>query len=66
MSARSCRWSAAPAMRYDPLPKAFVSRRRRLAFAYHDGAGLVRLDFAQARALRAAQDGKPLMLAPET
>jgi len=54
------------AMRYDPLPKAFVSRRRRLSFAYHDGAGLVRLDFAQALALQAAQDGKPLMLAPET
>jgi hypothetical protein len=38
-------------MRYDPLPAKFVSHRRRLSFAYHDGTALVRLDFAAARAL---------------
>jgi hypothetical protein len=37
--------------RYDPLPARFMSRRRSLAFAYHDGASVVRLDFAAARAL---------------
>jgi hypothetical protein len=37
--------------RYDPVPARFVSRRRKLAFAYHDGARTVRLDFAAARAL---------------
>ena len=36
---------------YDPLPAPMVSRRRRLAFVYHDGRSLVRLDFAAARAL---------------
>lgn len=38
-------------MRYDPLPERLVSRRRSLAFAYHDGAALRRLAFAEARAL---------------
>jgi hypothetical protein len=38
-------------MRYDPLPEKLVSRRRHLNFAYHDGAQLVRLAFAEARAL---------------
>jgi hypothetical protein len=38
-------------MRYDPLPEKLVSRRRHLRFAYHDGAQLVRLTFAEARAL---------------
>jgi hypothetical protein len=38
-------------LRYDPLPEKFVSRRRRLAFAYHDGRAVVRLDFAAARGL---------------
>jgi hypothetical protein len=37
--------------RYDPLPARFISRRRKLAFAYHDGARTVRLDFAAARGL---------------
>lgn len=37
--------------RYDPLPTRFVSRRRKLAFAYHDGAETIMLDFAAARAL---------------
>ncbi len=40
-------------LRYDPLPERMVSRRRRLHFVYHDGAGLQRLDFAAARALPA-------------
>jgi hypothetical protein len=38
-------------MRYDPLPEKLVSRRRHLMFVYHDGAKLVRLGFAEARAL---------------
>jgi hypothetical protein len=38
-------------MRYDPLPARMVSHRRRLAFVYHDGQGLMRLQFAEARAL---------------
>jgi hypothetical protein len=38
-------------VRYDPLPAKLTSRRRRLAFVFHDGAGVVRLDFAAARAL---------------
>src|SRR5271157_4816685 len=40
-------------MRYDPLPEKLVSRRRHLRFAYHDGTQLVRLAFAEARALAA-------------
>jgi hypothetical protein len=40
-------------MRYDPLPEELVSRRRHLRFAYHDGTQLVRLGFADARALAA-------------
>jgi hypothetical protein len=40
-------------MRYDPLPEKLVSRRRHLRFAYHDGAQLVRLGFAEARELTA-------------
>jgi hypothetical protein len=39
------------AFRYDPLPGRFASRRRTLAFAYHDGQSITRLDFAAARAL---------------
>jgi hypothetical protein len=38
-------------IRYDPLPEKLVSRRRHLRFVYHDGGQLVRLDFAEARAL---------------
>jgi hypothetical protein len=38
-------------VRYDPLPTKLTSRRRRLAFVFHDGAAVVRLDFAAARAL---------------
>jgi hypothetical protein len=40
-------------IRYDPLPEELVSRRRHLCFAYHDGTQLVRLEFAEARALNA-------------
>ena len=39
-------------VRYDPLPAKLTSRRRRLGFLFHDGAGIARLDFAAARALR--------------
>ena len=47
-------------LRYDPLPKAFVSRRRRLSFAYHDGSAVLRIDFAAARALAPAAEGLEL------
>lgn len=36
---------------YQPLPGRFVSHRRGLAFVYHDGKTVTRLDFAEARAL---------------
>jgi hypothetical protein len=39
-------------VRYDPLPATLVAKRRNLAFVYHDGRNLIRLSFAQARALR--------------
>jgi len=35
--------------RYDPLPQALVSRRRRLRFVYFDGAGPRHLTFADVR-----------------
>jgi hypothetical protein len=38
-------------MRYDPLPSKLTSRRRRLAFHYHDGQSVQRVDFATARSL---------------
>lgn len=37
--------------RYDPLPAAMVSQRRRLRFVYLDGDTLVRLSLDEARAL---------------
>ena len=37
--------------RYDPLPRALVSRRRRLRFVYFDGTALQPLSFAELRAL---------------
>ncbi|HTU55369.1 MAG TPA: hypothetical protein VMF62_15500 [Acetobacteraceae bacterium] len=40
-------------MRYAPLPARLASRRRQARFVYHDGAALVSLDFAAARALSA-------------
>jgi hypothetical protein len=39
------------AVRYDPLPSKLTSRRRRLAFLYHDGREVIRLGFAEARSL---------------
>jgi hypothetical protein len=38
-------------IRYDPLPASMVSQRRQLAFVYHDGRAIQRLDFADARRL---------------
>ena len=38
-------------VRYDPLPAKMTSRRRRLAFVYHDGTSVQRLDFASVRSL---------------
>jgi hypothetical protein len=37
--------------RYDPLPAAMTSRRRRLAFVYHDGHGPRALTLAETRVL---------------
>jgi hypothetical protein len=37
--------------RYDPLPAQLASRRRHLAFVYHDGAAVRLLDFAEVRSL---------------
>lgn len=51
-------------MRYDPLPTRMVSHRRRLAFVYHDGRELVRLHFAEARALR--DDSAPSQFAVQS
>jgi hypothetical protein len=43
-------------VRYAPLPGRMTSRRRHLAFVYHDGSQTVRLDFGQARALKDVSD----------
>ena len=40
--------------RYDPLPAALVTRRRRLRFIYRDDRGIRALSFADVRALGAA------------
>lgn len=52
-------------VRYDPLPSRMVSRRRRLAFVYHDGRELTRLGFAEARALADASGASRLAVAPD-
>ena len=39
------------AVRYDPLPAGLVSRRRKLAFVFHDGSRVQRLDLAAVRSL---------------
>ena len=52
-------------VRYDPLPARMVSQRRRLAFVYHDGRRLKRLDFAEARRLIDESAGSQFALAPE-
>lgn len=38
-------------VRYDPLPARMTSRRRRLAFLFHDGRTTERLDLAAAKGL---------------
>jgi hypothetical protein len=53
-------------VRYDPLPARLVSQRRRLVFAYHDGRGIVRLRFAEARALRDASGPTQFAITPST
>ena len=50
---------------YDPLPAPMVSHRRRLAFVYHDGRGLARLDFAAARRLTDVSASSHFALTPE-
>jgi hypothetical protein len=52
-------------VRYDPLPARLVSQRRRLAFVYHDGRRVERLDFAQARRLADESAASQFDLAPE-
>jgi hypothetical protein len=52
-------------VRYDPLPARLVSQRRRLAFVYHDGRSLQRLDFARARRLTDESAAARFDLAPE-
>jgi hypothetical protein len=53
-------------VRYDPLPARLVSQRRRLTFVYHDGRGLARLDFAQARRLTDESAAAQFELAAKT
>jgi hypothetical protein len=36
-------------LRYDPLPAALVTRRRRLRFIYRGGSGIRALSFAEVR-----------------
>jgi hypothetical protein len=38
--------------RYDPLPAAMVTRRRRLRFIYREAGGIRALSFAEVRALQ--------------
>ena len=49
--------------RYDPLPTKMTSRRRRLAFLFHDGAAVRKLDFAAARSLADRSGASTLDLA---
>lgn len=51
------------AVRYDPLPAKLTSRRRRLAFVYHDGRETLRLGFSEARALLDRSEASRLDLA---
>lgn len=50
-------------MRYDPLPAQLTSRRRRLAFHYHDGQTLQQLDFDTARSLIDKSDASEFSIA---
>jgi hypothetical protein len=52
-------------VRYDPLPAPLVSQRRRLAFVYHEGRRVERLDFAAARALTDQSAASQFAIAPE-
>lgn len=49
-------------VRYDPLPSRLVSRRRELAFVYHDGTAMARLSFAEARRLSDETDAAAMAL----
>lgn len=53
-------------VRYDPLPEKLSSRRKSLAFVYHDGNGLVRLGFGEARALVDVSEASRFDIARET
>lgn len=53
-------------VRYDPLPSRMASRRRRLAFVYHDGSAVVRLGFAEARTLLDVSGPSELALGSRT
>lgn len=52
-------------VRYDPLPSQLASRRRDLAFIYHDGKSVVPLEFKQARALQDESDAAQFPLGGE-
>lgn len=54
------------AVRYDPLPARLVSLRRKLAFVFHDGAQIERLDLAATRALRDESASSRLPLVSNT
>jgi hypothetical protein len=53
-------------VRYDPLPARMVSQRRRLVFVYHDGRSVVRLHFAEARALSDESASSQFEITPES
>jgi hypothetical protein len=48
---------------YHPLPAKLTSRRRHLAFVYHDGAGQKRLSFGEARLLTDCTEGAQFAMA---
>lgn len=50
-------------MRYDPLPSRMTSRRRKLAFHYHDGKAVRPLDFVEARSLADRSDASEFSIA---
>jgi len=51
-------------LRYDPLPSRMTSRRRRLAFHYHDGQTVRPLNFEMARSLVDRSGASEFSIAP--
>ena len=52
------------AVLYDPLPARLVQHRKSLSFVYHDGQGILRLSFAEARRLLDDSAASKIELAP--